>query len=202
MVVAATGSWQGAHRNHNPLHRSPPCCLPIQGNQACYNRSSCHQKTAKNEVLFSEAAPHHLPTAPSILRTILNRPSRSKGPMNSLPWGDTGKITKLYILISWVKSVKLYWDPEDWKIGIIYKKEMQRLLALSKKICAHSWKPCFQCDWVAYQPRPRLDLHVCALNGRRCGLAQPQFHFQPADSTRKNISDKNCKLMCTSIIQG
>ena len=109
MVVAATGSWQGAHRNHNPLNRSPPCCLPIQGNQACYNRSGCHQKTAKNEVLFSEAAPHHLPTAPSILRTILNRPSRSKGPMNSLPWGDTGKITKLYILISWVKSVKTYW---------------------------------------------------------------------------------------------
>ena len=34
-------------------------------------------------------------------------------------------------------------------------------------------------------------------------LAQPQFHFQPADSTRKNISDKNCKLMChTSTIQG
>ena len=107
MVVAATGSWQGAHRNHNPLHRSPPCCLPIQGNQACYNRSGCHQKTAKNEVLFSEAAPHHLPSAPSILRTILNRPSRSKGPMNSLPWGDNGKVIKLYILISWVKSVKL-----------------------------------------------------------------------------------------------
>ena len=66
MVVAAAGRWQGAHRNHNPFNRSPLCCLPIQGNQACYNRSGCHQKTAKNEVLFSEAAPHHLPSAPSL----------------------------------------------------------------------------------------------------------------------------------------
>ena len=46
-------------------------------------------------------------------------------------------------------------------------------------------------------------MHVRALNGRRWALAQPQFQFQPADSTRKNISDKNCKLMCRrSIIQG
>ena len=76
-------------------------------------------------------------------------------------------------------------------------------MGLSQKICAHSWKPSFQYDWEAYQPRLRLDLHVRALNGRRWALAQPQFQFQPADSTRKNISDKNCKLMCrTSIIQG